>query len=89
MEHMLTTVDNPFHPFHQYDEWNAWDMRQGYHTNAYLARIIVTSDDHTDADADAALEAAIEEIVQENVFGVHIKVTADDVLPRTQSLSID
>lgn len=87
--HMLTTVDNPFHPFHQYDEWNAWDMSHGYHTNAYLARILITSDNLSDADEDEAIEAAIDEIIQENVYGMHIKVTADDELPRKVTVTID
>lgn len=76
-EHMLTTVDNPFNPFTQFDEWNSWDMRAGYHTNAYLARIVHTSDELSDADQSLALEYAIDEIVRENINGMYRKVTQD------------
>ncbi len=75
-EHMLTTVDNPFNPFTQYDEWNAWDQTKGYHTSSFLARIVLTSDDLSEADESLAIEEAIDEIVEENVLGLYRKVTA-------------
>ena len=72
-EHMLTTVDNPFT---QFDEWYAFDEASGYHTTAFLARIVRTSHDLSDADQDVAIEAAIDEIVRENVLGVYRKVSS-------------
>lgn len=75
-EHMLTTVDNPFNPFTQFDEWYAFDEASGYHTTAFLARIVRTSHDLSDADQDVAIEAAIDEIVRENVLGVYRKVSS-------------
>lgn len=75
-EHMLTTVDNPFDPFTQFDEWNAWDQTKGYHTSAFLARVVLTSDDLSEADESLAIEEAIDEIVEENVLGLYRKVTA-------------
>ncbi|ATN93705.1 hypothetical protein SEA_SCAP1_56 [Streptomyces phage Scap1] len=73
-KHMLTTVDNPYNPFTQNDEWTAWDERQGYHTNAFLARIVRLSDDLSEADEDAEMERAIDEIVTHNVLGLYRKV---------------
>lgn len=73
-EHMLTTVDNPFDPFTHYEEWDAWDRAAGYHTSAFLARIVRTSEDLSEADQSQALEQGIEEIVRENVLGVYKKV---------------
>lgn len=73
-EHMLSTSDNPYNPFTQFDEWYAWDEAAGYHTSAYLARVLVTSDELSEADQSLALEQAIDEIVQENVLGIYIKV---------------
>lgn len=72
--HMLTTIDNPFDPFTQFDEWYAWDEAAGYHTSAYLARIVRTSDELSDADQDLAIEQAIDEICRENILGVYKKV---------------
>jgi hypothetical protein len=69
-EHMLTTVDNPNDPFTHFDEWYAWDEANGYHTTGYLARIVVTSDELSEADQNAAIEAAIDEIVEMNTLGV-------------------
>lgn len=73
--HMLTTVDNPFDPFTQFDQWYAWDQAAGYYTSDYLARIVRTSDDLSDADQDLAIEYAIDEIVRENVLGIYRKVS--------------
>lgn len=76
-EHMLTTVDNPYNPFTQYDEWFAYDTLHGYNSSAFLARLVVTSDQLSDADQSLAIEYAIDEIVRENVSGVHRKVGPD------------
>lgn len=74
VEHMLTTVDNPFDPFTEFDDWYAFDTKAGYNTSALLARLVVTSDELSEADQSAAIESAIDEIVRENVSGVHRKV---------------
>ena len=73
-EHMLTTVDNPYDPFTQFDEWYAFDVAAGYNTSAFLARIVKTSTELSEADQSLAIEEAIDEIVRENVSGVHRKV---------------
>lgn len=73
-DHMLTTTDNPFNPFTQFDEWRAYDERLGYYTLSYLARIVKTSDDLSDADQSLAIEQAIDEIVDMNILGVYRKV---------------
>lgn len=74
---MLTTVDNPHDPFTDYDGWYAFDFRMGYHTPGLLARIVVTSDELSDADQSLAIQQAIDEIVQENVSGMHRKVSRE------------
>lgn len=71
---MLTTLDNPYDPFTQWDEWYTWDEAAGYHTTAYLARALVTSDQISDADQEVAVENAIDDIVKENVLGLYKKV---------------
>ena len=75
-EVMLTTIDNPFDPFTQFDEWKAFDEQKGYFTCAYLARIVKTSDELSEADEDLAIEQAIDEIVRLNVLGIYRKVVA-------------
>ena len=79
----LTTIDNPFNPFTQWDEWEAYDAAQGYHTNALLARIVVSSEEISEADQLDAIEEAIKTIVQENFDGIYIMVTPDQkIVPR-------
>lgn len=75
---MLTTTDNPFDPFTQWDAWYAWDTNAGYHTSAYLARIVRSSYDLSEADQSQAIDDAIDEIVSLNLSGVHTKVTRDE-----------
>ena len=75
MSSMLTTIDNPFDPFTQYKEWFAYDLAAGYDTTSYLARIVRSSDELSDADQDLAIEQAINEIVDLNILGIYKKVT--------------
>lgn len=85
-EFMLTTVDNPYNPFTHYDEWLAYDERLGYGTSQLLARVLITSDELSEADQSVAIDNAINEIVSENVSGMHIKIAAGDALvKRTRS----
>lgn len=87
-EHMISTVDNPYNPFTHFDEWYAWDVNAGYNTSQVLARVIITSDELSDADQSAAIEDAVDEMVRENVLGLYIKVTAETVVtPRIKIAS--
>lgn len=79
VEYMLTTVDNPFDPFTRFDEWLEYDMRMGYHTSAFLARIANVSDDLSEPDQALAIQAAIDEVVEENVSGMWRKVSRNSV----------
>jgi hypothetical protein len=78
-EYMLTTVDNPFDPFTQFDEWYQYDVRLGYNTLSFLARISTSSGDLSEPDQAQAVQDAIDEIVQENVSGMWRKVTRGQV----------
>ena len=42
---MLTTLDNPHHPKEDYDAWRQWDKDNGYHTEDYIARLLVMEKD--------------------------------------------
>lgn len=83
-QHMLSTIDNPYNPFTHFDQWYQWDLTQGYNTSSFLARIVVTSDELSEAEQNTAMESAIQEIIRENVLGIYIRVKEDDVIvPRT------
>jgi hypothetical protein len=79
--YMLTTVDNPYNPFTEWDEWYAFDARQGYHTPSFLARIVASSDELSEADQTLAIQLAIGEIVRENVSGIYKRVSEDSFKP--------
>lgn len=74
-EYMLSTIDNPFDPFTQFNEWLAYDIRLGYNTSGFLARVAKVSNDLSSTDQAQAIQDAIDEIVEENVLGVWRKVT--------------
>lgn len=79
-EYMLSTIDNPFNPFNQYNEWLVYDETFGYYSNSLLARIVITSDELSEADQELDVERAIDEIIKENVSGVHVKVYKDQIV---------
>lgn len=73
-EFMLTTEDNPYNPFTHWDEWFAFDKRLGYNSCEYLARVLVSSDDLSEADQKLAFNQAVNEIVDLNLLGIYTKV---------------
>lgn len=81
VEHMLTTVDNPWNPFTNFDEWRAFDESSGYHTSAFLARIVRSSEALSEDQQSQAIEDAIDEIVRENVLGLYRKVSNIEAAP--------
>lgn len=72
--HMLSTSDNPWNPWTHFTEWEAWDMRAGYHTLSYLARITTSSNELSDADQDLDVELAIEEIIRMHDGEIYVAV---------------
>lgn len=76
-KHMLSTVDNPYNPFKEFAQWYAYDEAKGYHSCSYLARLVFSSEDISQADQDFELESAIDEIVKEDVLGIYMKVAED------------
>lgn len=77
-EYMLTTLDNPYDPFTRYYEWDTWDTASGYNTSSLLARIVRTSDELSEADQEIAIDTAMRSIVQEDVLGVYVMVSANN-----------
>lgn len=75
VELMVTTTDNPWDPFTQFAEWYAFDVRAGYNTSAYLARLTRSSSELSVADQRLAINEAVEEIVFENILGIYKKVS--------------
>lgn len=74
---MITTVDNPYNPFDNFKEWYVYDTSRGYHSTALLGRIVVSSDELSEADQALAVEQAVDEIVLYNVTGKYKKVTRE------------
>lgn len=87
-ENMLTTVDNPFNPFTHFDEWFAYDEAAGHKTTAFLARVVKTSDEMSEADQSLAIEQAINEIVRENVTGLYRKVSSEMLVSSESTVSV-
>lgn len=74
MASMLSTSDNPFNPFEEPEAWFSWDLAAGYNTPGLLARVLITSDQLSDADQEADRERAIDDLVELNPNGMLIKV---------------
>lgn len=76
-EYMLTTTDNPFDPFTQFREWLQYDLALGYNTLGLLDRVVITSPELSSADQKLAIIQGMDEIVLENIYGVHEKVSRE------------
>lgn len=76
-ESMVTTEDNPYDPFTEFDAWYTFDTTAGYHTSAYLARVVVTSNELSEVDQYLAIEQAIDEIIEINLLGIYKKVSRE------------
>lgn len=74
---MLTTEDNPYDPFTQFRDWYAWDVRNGYNTSAYMARVNISSHELTAEQQRIDLENAIDSILDLNLTGNYKKVEMD------------
>lgn len=70
----LTTVDNPYNPFEQFTSWLLYDEEKGYHTCAYLGRIVRTSSQLTEDENDLEVERAIDEIIKYDFRNIYRKV---------------
>ena len=76
---MLTTIDNPFDPFTQNEEWGAFDTSMGYHTTAYLSRIVITSEEISPQEHEDSIEDAINEIMFFDITGNYKKVYSEEI----------
>jgi hypothetical protein len=76
-EYMLTTVDNPYNPFVDFNAWLSYDIRMGYNTASFLARVAMLPDDLPEPYISLAIQNAIDEIVRENVSGMWRKVSRE------------
>lgn len=70
----LTTVDNPYNPFEQFTSWFLFDEEKGYHSCAYLGRIVRTSDQLSDEENNQEIERAIDEIIKYDFTNTYRKV---------------
>lgn len=78
VQHMLTTIDNPYSPFEQWYEWYAFDVAHHHNTSELLARVTISSEELSNFDQSLAIELAMDEIIEENVTGLYKKVSRDD-----------
>ena len=77
MPAMLTTIDNPYDPFDEFDNWYDYDIRHGYNSCSYLARVSNTSYELSDSLNSEEIERAIDEICELNINGLYRKVVKD------------
>jgi hypothetical protein len=75
---MLTTADNPYDPFTHWPEWYAFDISHGYDTSGYLARVLVSSDELSQADQSTALIDAMNSIILNDNSDLYRIVTSSD-----------
>jgi len=72
---MLTTVDNPYDPFEDFKLWYLFDMKLGYNTCGYIARLAKDDESMTQKEKEKDVEEVIDRIIACDPFNVYIKVT--------------
>ena len=82
-KYALTTMDNPYNPFTQFKEWFAYDAHLGYNSSQLLSRLLVTSDELSQADQDAILESTIDSIIKNLNFNGQFKKVLNPNHPQT------
>lgn len=80
-EFLLTTIDNPYNPFKDYEAWLSWDMKAGYDTSGFLARMAAYSSALSDAEQEENIQATMREIVANNVTGMYALIRENDKTP--------
>lgn len=79
MSFTLSLASNPFNPFTEYDKWKQYDTRQGFDTDGFMARLVSTSPDISEADQLLAEKQACESVLDNPSFkGLYIMVNSDD-----------
>lgn len=79
MSFMLSLATNPYNPFTEYDKWKNFDRREGFDTDGFMARLISTSSDISEADQLLAEKQACESVLRNPSFGdLYIMVNSDD-----------
>ena len=78
----ITTSDNPFDYFNNSREWRAYDRMLGHNTPSLLARVVVYSEELSEADQFDALELGIDQIIKHDPLGIYRKVYRDQEPPK-------
>jgi hypothetical protein len=73
---MVTTVDNPYDPRTDFNAWYMWDVSEGYHTCAYLSRVLAETEDFPQEYNEHLVEAAIDEMIAVHADGLYKKLEA-------------
>lgn len=76
-EKILTTTDNPYSPFTKWDDWYNWDVRHGYDTCGYIARLTRTYRTLSEKDNDRLYYQAAQTIIDQNGSEIYRLVDED------------
>ena len=74
----ITTIDNKYDPSVDYDAWHNEDMRLGYNSEAYLARIALIfygwDEELGDDEKQKIIEQSIDDIVKYDFMDIYRKI---------------
>lgn len=77
----ITTVDNKYDPSVDYDAWHMEDMRLGYNSEAYLARVATIfygyDEDLSDEEKLSIIDRSIDDICRDDFLNVYRKIQTD------------
>jgi hypothetical protein len=77
----ITTIDNFYDPSIDYDAWKTEDMRLGYNSEAYLARIATIfygyDEEMSDEEKLDIINRSIDDICRYDFLNVYRKITVE------------
>lgn len=77
----ITTIDNKYDPRIDYDSWHNEDMRLGYNSEAYLARVATMfygyDENLSDEEKLSIIDRSIDEICRDDFLNVYRKIPTD------------
>lgn len=78
MTYAITTVDNPYDPLDDFVQWFLFDEEMGYHTCAWLARLVNITEQMSEDEVDAAIRSAIDKIILNDPANVYKRIERED-----------
>lgn len=78
MTYAITTVDNPYDPIDDFVQWFLFDEEKGYHTCAWLARLVHITEQMSEDEVEEQIRVAIDKIVLNDPTNIFVRIVREE-----------